>query len=494
MLPSSRPLFRPTMTALAAIVVCASAVAAGSASVSISVTAGGARTGPIPDDFLGISLESSSVEAKNNNGQPWLSGATTPFSTMMKRIGVRNVRIGGNSAERSDYPTNADAFAAGDFANLIGANLMWVLPVKNNTYDNAARVSLANAMFDDQRAKGYTFSTTFLIGNEPDIDMAASGSNPDDPAIPYSTWRYRYNNYNTQLRAHADAITSSGPSAAGNRSYATQFADDATYSGPLQYSVGAITEHTYPLGASNSEPPNSQEAITQFLQDNSARYQGFYDSWAAHSVARGFATRVDETNSMYHAVTDQPLSYEYASALWVLDYLCYMAYHTQMGGMNIHSGPIGSNGYNVVSPIGVASSYALRPIGYGMFAFSTNGQGQPMTAAVTANPGGVNLSAYALKQSNGTVSAHILNKTHGTGALDATVQLTLKGYTTADVMYLRQANSDVTATDGITLGGAPVAGDGTWNGGYTVTGIKAVKHVFTISVPHTQAAIVHFHN
>ena len=472
----------------------APATAVTTANVSISIKSGGVRTDKIPDDFLGISLESSSIAAANNGGREWLNGTSGPFSTMMKRIGVKNVRIGGNSAERTGYPTVTDARSVDDFANLIGANLMWVLPVKNNTYDNASWVSTANAMFDDQKAKGYTFSTTYLIGNEPDIDMAANGSNPDNPAIPYSTWRYRYNNYNTQLRAHDNSITSSGPSGAGCCSYATSFENDATYSGSLQYSVGYVTQHTYPLGASNSYPPNSQEAITAYLQDNSAKYQSFYNGWAANAASRGFKTRLDETNSQYHNTTDQPLSYEYASTLWVLDYLSYLAYHTQTGGMNIHSGPIGSNGYNVVSPIGVASSYTLRPIGYGMFAFSYEGSGQPLSADITSNDSGVNISASALKEGKGSASAHILNKTHGTGAVDTTVKLKFGGYAHCDVMYLKQSNNDVTATDGITLGDAPVNSDGTWNGHYTVTGLVPVKNVFTISVPHTQAAIVHFYN
>jgi hypothetical protein len=485
---------RASLTALATGLAWLPAAAVTTAAVSISIKGGNDRAGPIPEDFLGISLESSAIAAANNGGREWLSGTSGAFSTMMKRIGVKSVRIGGNSAERTGYPTLADARSVGDFADLVGANLLWVLPVKNNTYDNAASASTATAMFDDQKAKGYTFRTTYLIGNEPDIDMAANGSNPDDPPIPYSTWRYRFDRYDTLLRAHDDSITSSGPSAAGDRSYATQFAQDPTYSGPLQYSVGYVTEHTYPLGASNADGPNSQEAITKFLQDNSAKYQSFYDSWAAGAAARGFKTRVDETNSMYHAVTDQPLSGEYASALWVLDYLSYMAYHTQLGGMDIHSGPVGSAGYAVVTPIGAAASYTLRPIGYGMFAFATDGRGKPMTAKITSNTSGVNLSAYALKESDGSASAHILNKTHGSGAVDATVKIRFAGHAHCDVMYLKQANSDVTAADGITLGGAPVNADGSWNGGYTLTGISAVDGVFKITVPHTQAAIVHFHD
>ena len=105
----SRPRFRASLTTLAAGLACFQAGAATSADVSISIKSGNPRSGPIPDDFLGISLESSSIAAANNGGREWLSGTSGAFSTMMTRIGVKSVRIGGNSAERTGYPTFTDA-------------------------------------------------------------------------------------------------------------------------------------------------------------------------------------------------------------------------------------------------------------------------------------------------------------------------------------------------------------------------------------------------
>ena len=78
-------------------------------------------------------------------------------------------------------------------------------------------------------------------------------------------------------------------------------------------------------------------------------------------------------------------------------------------------------------------------------------------------------------------------------AVDANVTVTPGGsYTHAQVIYLQQANNDVTATSGITFGGAAMDSNGNWTGSYgppqTLTG-----STFTFTLPHTQAAIVHFY-
>ena len=62
----------------------------------------------IPSDFLGLSLEMSSIMAANNNGVAWLSGNPTAYSAMVQKIGVSNIRIGGNSSERQPYASSQD--------------------------------------------------------------------------------------------------------------------------------------------------------------------------------------------------------------------------------------------------------------------------------------------------------------------------------------------------------------------------------------------------
>jgi len=59
-----------------------------------------------------------------------------------------------------------------------------------------------------------------------------------------------------------------------------------------------------------------------------------------------------------------------------------------------------------------------------------------------------NMSAYALVEANGTASAHILNKTQGSGAIDASVNISISDYANAQVMYFKTGNSDVTARTG----------------------------------------------
>src|SRR5579872_3743520 len=73
------------------------------ATVGITLSPGSPRANAIPDDFLGISLEMSAIMAANNGGQPWISGAVTPYSNMLEKIGVKSLRIGGNSSERQPY-------------------------------------------------------------------------------------------------------------------------------------------------------------------------------------------------------------------------------------------------------------------------------------------------------------------------------------------------------------------------------------------------------
>lgn len=143
-------------------------------------------------------------------------------------------------------------------------------------------------------------------------------------------------------------------------------------------------------------------------------------------------------------------------------------------------------------PVGVASSYTLEGPGYGLWAFHYGSQGQPLSTAVN-NPSNANVSAYGLLETSGGETLHLINKTFGSKAVSATVKVTPGGsYTHAQVLYLQQANNDVTATSGITFGGAPMDGGGNWSGGYGAQQ-SLTNGTFTITLPAAQAAIVHFY-
>ena len=463
------------------------AFAQSSATVSISLSPDQPRAQPIPEDFLGISLETSSIMAANNGGRPWLSGAATPYSRMLQKIGVKNLRIGGNSAERQPYASVQDGANVDAFAQLIGANLIWTVPVKQ-FYDQNAGVAYVQSLYNDRVAHGYTFPWSVEIGNEPDNNEELPGS-----AIDYATWQARYDSYNSALRHQVNgSIQSTGPSVSGGANWPNGLSEDAKYSGTLHASVGFVTLHNYPEGSSKQYATVADADAALLSAANAGKYQNLYDSFGATAVAHGFKPRLEETNSMYGGGSPGA-SNSYAAALWVEDYLCYMAYRTGMAGMNIHTGPVGSNtgSYNPISPVGAADAYDLQGPGYGMWAFHYGSQGRPVPTAI-GNPANANVTAYGLLEDNGTESVHIINKSFGADAVDLTVKITPNGrYANAQVIYLKQANNDVTATGGITFGGQPMSRDGTWSGGYGPA-FGGSNGVFTVSLPHAQAAVVHF--
>ncbi len=463
-------------------------LAAQTASISVTLDFTQRRR-TVPADFLGLSLEMSSIEAANNNGAAWLSGNSTAYSTMVSKIGVRDIRIGGNSAERQPSATQADAAGVDAFASLIGANLIWTVPVKQ-FYNQSTSVTFVKGLYNDQHVNHqYSFSTNIEVGNEPDNSEDVSGS-----AISQSTWQSRYDGFSSAFRSQINSgILSTGPSTAGCCSFSTALTSDGTYSGSLKSTIGDVTTHYYPAGNAANFGSVSAGDSDLLASSLDAAYQSFYSNFNNNASNNGYTLRIEETNSAYGG-SNNGVTNSYAAALWAMDYFCYMAYNTNLAGMNLHTGPIGSNSgsYNAISPVGVASSYTLEGPGYGLWAFHYGSQGQPLSTAVN-NPSNANVSAYGLLETSGGETLHLINKTFGSKAVSATVKVTPGGgYTHAQVLYLQQANNDVTATSGITFGGAPMDGGGNWSGGYGAQQ-SLTNGTFTITLPAAQAAIVHFY-
>jgi len=63
-----------------------------------------------------------------------------------------------------DTPPINDAEKVIDFANLVGANLLWTVPVKTAQYDPTTYSNFVATMNSYQKSKGYGISTTYLIG------------------------------------------------------------------------------------------------------------------------------------------------------------------------------------------------------------------------------------------------------------------------------------------------------------------------------------------
>ncbi len=102
--------------------------------VTITLNPNSARAAAVPTDFAGLSIEMNAIrfdfEVRNAS---WLTGTNSAYIAMLRRIGIRNLRVGGNTSERdvpeSPYPTDVDAARTNDFANAIQAKLLWGFPV-----------------------------------------------------------------------------------------------------------------------------------------------------------------------------------------------------------------------------------------------------------------------------------------------------------------------------------------------------------------------------
>ena len=106
------------------------------------------------------------------------------------------------------------------------------------------------------------------------------------------------------------------------------------------------------------------------------------------------------------------------------------------------------------------------------------------------NSNELNLTAYAV--GNGSnLFVTIINKEHGTGARDAAVTIKPDGISSgsAAVMFLTAPNGNLSATNGVTLGGASITNDAPWAGKWTpldsVTNGQCV-----VTVPAASAAVV----
>jgi hypothetical protein len=94
-----------------------------------------------------------------------------------------------------------------------------------------------------------------------------------------------------------------------------------------------------------------------------------------------------------------------------------------------------------------------------------------------------------------TVSVTLINKAHGSESEEQAVQVELDtslAESKAQVIFLRARNDDIGGSSAdVTLGGAPIKEDGSWNGRWTQLPSAAVSdHVITVTMPPASAAVV----
>jgi hypothetical protein len=422
----------------------------------------------IPDHFIGLSYETEHVLA-DVNGKHYFSSSNQSLIRTFQLLGVRNLRVGGNTSDSGPIPSTADVDNLFAFAKAAGVDVIYTLKLKNS---NAA----ANAPIADYIVKNFRPSLAcFALGNEPSLFAPNFGA--------YATQEKSYMAAIDPQANYCGSDVEDGGKWAS--SYASAFAGSSN--------IALVTQHHY-LG--NGRVNGGAIGRDAMLSPNTpADYAKLHDGFAPTVGKSGFPFRLSETNSFFHGGAAEA-SNTFASALWGLDYLHWWAAHGA-AGLNFHTGDtvsssVGGPNRSPDYAVFLSSSQGqhVHPLGYAIKAFEVSSHGSVIPVVVT-NPNGVNLTAYGVLSDSDGVYVTIINKEHDSGARSVSVTVAADAtYTKGQIMLLTAPRGDVSATDGVALGGSPISDAGAWSGSFSALP-DASRGQFTVKLPAATAAVLH---
>ncbi len=449
---------------------------------------------PVSADFSGFSFETGSL-LKNHFKKDgyFFDSSNTELLTLFQNLGIASLRIGGDSVDRGATPSTDDIDAFFRFVKAANLKVIYSLRLANG--NPGQDTSIAKYVWDNYRP----YLISLAIGNE------ANSYDGLDPQITDSnTYIAKWNQYASAVIAAAPGVVLGGPD---NGNGSTSWASDFARAERDNRNVAFVFSHYEPGGPGRGKSP--QTLIDEMLSSgcDAKRYPAFCKVMTEMTRPLGWSYRFTEDNTQVApplarrkpepaappSVPVTPNSnnatsnHSFATALFALDFMHWWAAHGCQG-IHFHTGFGGFNGGLFFDEQG---HYEIYPIYYGIAAFGLGGHGIADSLAL-ANPDDLNLTAYAVTGSNGDLYVTIINKEHGIGARDATVRINAPGEP-ASVLYLKSPANSITATSGITLGGAKIDGLQPWQGQWlpldpaNTTGCE-------VRVDASSAAIVKFTN
>ena len=478
-----------TLSAISVVAVNAQASPASSA-ITIQLDAKKVTTSIAPD-FTGLSFEMSLLRP-NENGIRYFRSDNQPLITLFHTLGVKNLRIGGNTSDRDArrLPSEADIDSLFAFAKAAEVKVIYCLRLHNG--DTKVDAQTARYIMD----RYAPLVDCFSIGQEPSAyPVETNDTRASTERMGSGHEKYAYAAYRQDWKSFADAIIAAvpnvrfcGPSVHNNGAWAEHFMEDFG----SDHHVALVTEHLYPGGA-GGKVPTPEIGRDRMLSDDFVRaYQKLYNSFVPMALSNGLPYRLEEVNNFFNGGATNASS-TFASSLWGLDFMYWWAEH-QAGGVNFHTGDRVAAG-NTLLPskytafFSTTNGYVVRPLGYGIKAFALGSHGRFLPATVS-NSSNSNLSTYVILGNDNNFYVTLINKEHGADARAANIGLlTGPGFTRGQIISLTQAVGDVAATDGVTLGGAEIKSDGTWAGTWQTLRADG-PGAFKVTLAPTSAVVV----
>ncbi len=421
-------------------------------SVSIDASTLGTKIAP---DYAGLSYETKR-EMPDAEGKYYFTAQNAPLIKMFQTLGIKNLRIGGNTVDspKVAIPVQADIDQLFQFAH--AADTKVIYSFRLNHGDATGSATQAKYIADTYASDVICFS----IGNEPDVYV------------------HSYPGYLKEFKPIYDAINQAvpdakycGPSLTSNaQPWAHDFARDFFPSGKILY----IGQHQYAGGAGGkvTDPVYGRDLmLSPAWQDI---YQKYYDKFVPPLKDAGVPYRLEEGNNFYNGGA-KDVSDTFASALWGLDYLYWWAAHGSQG-INFHNGDEVAAGQEI-APCRYASftskpdGYFAHPLAYAIKIFNLGSRGQIVSSSLVPDASGkdINIVSYAVLGEDKNLYVTLINKEHGNKGRDAdvTIQTGSPAYTKGQTIALAAPGGDVAAKEGVTLGGNPIKDDGTWQETWT---------------------------
>ncbi|HEY4417855.1 MAG TPA: hypothetical protein VGO57_19340, partial [Verrucomicrobiae bacterium] len=440
----------PTALALAACLISTISARAGMAGIGVKLDIAdpGAK---IPMDFVGLSYEMQRVLA-DTNGWHYFSADNNPLIATFKTLGIKNLRVGGNTADRPTLPTptGSDVDHLFAFAKKADVKVIYTLRLNHGSLDGA--VTMAKYI-----TRHYSKQLDcFAIGNEPNVF-----------STNYQVYLAEWQRYAAALTAPSNCPGAKfcGPSVSpGHETWSRSFAGEPGNRGLLAF----ISQHDYPGGDARSvkDPALARDKILSPAM--TAHYEKFAANFVPGVISNGLAYRFEEANSFYDGGASN-VSDTFTSALWALNYQWWWAEHGMIG-INFHTGDkVAARDENkpcrYASFWTVTNGYNVHPIAYAEKMFSLGSRGRLIPVEILPNSTSANLTAYAVLGDDRKIYITLINQSHGLNATNLEIALGahVDGYKKGEIIRLTAPESDISQKNGVTLGGSEITDNAKWD-------------------------------
>ena len=456
---------------------CALYRAAAPVTFSVALDSALATGAAIPPDFVSFSWET--LNAATMLYDAVSGGPRAPQIALMRHLasysGGRGpaVRVGGNSADLSEYATSPTApFALVNDTMRIQASDLAALAASVPLFNGSVTVAL-NMRSPSQpglvavphataamAALGWGLLEGFEVGNEADVYVAnnirPAGYGSQAFAAEFSVYAAALGAAGVPLR-RLRAPSTQGTAASWNASWLPPFlAAVATRDGNLS----AVATHFYTLSvctaAQLASPPKAADLLADDPASATAKAMARLAPLAAAAAAVGLPYHVGEGAAV--ACSGSPGTADsMPAALWALDAL-YRLSQANVSRFHFHGGPTGDNSAVTFPVIGLNPTRwnpvpQVAPLFYGLAAFNfaaaNNARALPCTNASATGA----VRCWAVLDAAGSRRVVLINKdvTPGAGPVAVTLQLSKQLSGNASVAALLPGAAGMAATPRCTL-------------------------------------------